>query len=215
MNDAELRDRVQKALAFEPSVDDLNIGVVAENGVVTLTGHVSTYAQKLAAEEAIQNVKGVRGIAQEIEVRRAADKQLADDQIAARALSIIAWDSTIPDGKVHVTVDKGWVTLKGAVEWFYQREAAARAVHKLSGVTGVSNLIEVTPSVHAGDIKRKIEEALLSSALVEAKRVEVSVHDHKVVLSGRVNSWVERGAAERAAWAVPGVVEVQDRLAVG
>ncbi|MFY3551544.1 BON domain-containing protein [Achromobacter insolitus] len=215
MNDAELRDRVQKALAFEPSVDDLNIGVVAENGVVTLTGHVSTYAQKLAAEEAIQNVKGVRGIAQEIEVRRAADKQLADDQIAARALSIIAWDSTIPDGKVHVTVDKGWVTLKGAVEWFYQREAAARAVHKLSGVTGVSNLIEVIPSVRAGDIKRKIEEALLSSALVEAKRVEVSVHDHKVVLSGRVNSWVERGAAERAAWAVPGVVEVQDRLAVG
>ncbi|WP_251881305.1 BON domain-containing protein [Achromobacter sp. Marseille-Q4954] len=215
MIDAELRDRVQRALEFEPSVNNLHIGVVAENGVVTLTGHVSTFAQKLAAEETVQRVKGVRGIAQEIEVRMAADKQLADDQIASRALSIIAWDSTIPDGKVQVSVHKGWVTLNGSVEWFYQREAAAHAVHKLSGVTGISNLIEVAPSVHAGDVKRKIEEALLNSALVEANRVEVSVHDHKVVLSGRVNSWVERGAAERAAWAVPGVVEVQDKLAVG
>ena len=145
----------------------------------------------------------------------AGDKQLADDQIAARALSIIAWDSTIPGGKVQVAVHKGWVTLSGAVEWFFQREAAEHAVHKLSGVTGVSNLIVVAPSVHAVDVKRKIEDALLSSALVEAKRVEVSVHDHKVVLTGRVNSWVERGAAERAAWAVPGVVEVQNRLVVG
>ncbi|OAE56865.1 BON domain-containing protein [Achromobacter mucicolens] len=215
MSDSELRDRVQQALAFEPSVDEVHIGVVVENGIVTLTGHVGTFAQKLAAEEAVQRVKGVRGIAQEIEVRMAGDKQLADDQIAARALSIIAWDSTIPGGKVQVAVHKGWVTLSGAVEWFFQREAAEHAVHKLSGVTGVSNLIVVAPSVHAVDVKRKIEDALLSSALVEAKRVEVSVHDHKVVLTGRVNSWVERGAAERAAWAVPGVVEVQNRLVVG
>lgn len=215
MSDSELRDKVQQALAFEPSVDEAHIGVAVENGIVTLTGHVGTFAQKLAAEEAVQRVKGVRGIAQEIEVRMAGDKQLADDQIAARALSIIAWDSTIPGGKVQVSVHKGWVTLSGAVEWFFQREAAEHAVHKLSGVTGVSNLIVVAPSVHAVDVKRKIEDALLSSALVEAKRVEVSVHDHKVVLTGRVNSWVERGAAERAAWAVPGVVEVQDRLVVG
>jgi len=215
MSDTELRDRVQKALAFEPSVEDEHIGVVAESGVVTLTGHVSTFAQKLAAEDVVQRVRGVRGIAQEIEVRRAADKQLADDQIAARALNIIAWDSTIPDRKVQVTVNKGWVTLNGTVEWYFQRQAAENAVHKLSGVTGISNLIEVVPVVHAGDIKRKIEEALLRSALVEAKRVEVSVQDHKVVLSGRVDSWVERGAAERAAWAVPGVVDVQDKLAVG
>ncbi len=215
MSDSELRDRVQRALAFEPSVDDRHIGVVAENGVVTLSGHVSTYAQKLAAEETVQRVKGVRGVAQEIEVRMAGDKQFADDQIAARALSIIAWDATIPEGKVQVAVHKGWVTLTGAVEWYFQREAAEHVVHKLSGVTGVSNQIAVAPSVHAVDIKRRIEDALLGSALLEARRVEVSVHDHKVVLTGRVNSWVERGAAERAAWAVPGVVEVQDRLVVG
>ncbi|NMK46468.1 BON domain-containing protein [Achromobacter sp. Bel] len=215
MNDAALRERVQSALTFEPNIEALHIGVAVDDGVVTLTGHVETYAQKLAAEETVQRVKGVRGIAQEIEVRAAADKQLADDQIATRALSIIAWDATIPDGKVQVTVQKGWVRLSGTVDWFYQREAAACAVHKLSGVTGISNLIEVVPTVQAGDIKRKIEAALLRSAQIEAGRVEVSVHDNKVILNGRVNSWIERGAAERAAWAVPGVVEVQDRLVVG
>ncbi|MGH2263411.1 BON domain-containing protein, partial [Klebsiella pneumoniae] len=128
MSDAALRERVQSALAFEPGIEDLHIGVAVEDGVVTLTGHVATYAQKLAAEEAVQRVKGVRGIAQEIAVRMAADKQLADDQIAKRALSIIAWDATIPDGTVQVSVQKGWVTLSGTVDWFYQREAAACAI---------------------------------------------------------------------------------------
>ncbi|MDH2052066.1 BON domain-containing protein [Achromobacter marplatensis] len=215
MSDAALRERVQSALAFEPGIEDLHIGVAVEDGVVTLTGHVATYAQKLAAEEAVQRVKGVRGIAQEIAVRMAADKQLADDQIAKRALSIIAWDATIPDGTVQVSVQKGWVTLSGTVDWFYQREAAACAIHKLSGVTGISNLIEVVPSVQAGDVKRKIEAALLRSAQIEARHVEVNVHENRVILNGHVNSWIERGAAERAAWAVPGVVEVQDRLVVG
>ncbi|CAB3738827.1 MULTISPECIES: BON domain-containing protein [Achromobacter] len=214
MSDAALRERVLSALAFEPSIDELHIGVSVEDGVVTLTGHVGTYAQKLAAEDTVQRVKGVRGIAQEIEVRAAADKQLADDQIAARALSIMAWDATIPDGNVQVKVQHGWVTLSGTVDWFYQREAAASAVHKLSGVMGVSNLINVAPTVQAGDIKRKIEAALQRSAQIEAGRIAVSVHGTTVVLDGSVNSWVERGAAERAAWTVPGVIDVQDRLVV-
>ncbi|MGE8656791.1 MAG: BON domain-containing protein [Achromobacter sp.] len=215
MSDEALRERVRQALAFEPSIDELHIGVAVENGVVTLSGHVESYAQKLAAEHTVQHVKGVRGIAQEIEVRAAAAKQLADDQIAARALSIIAWDATVPDGKVQVTVQKGWVTLSGTVDWFYQRDAAERAVRKLSGVIGISNTIEVAPSVRAGDIKRRIEEALLRSAQLEANRVQVSVQDNKVTLNGTVNSWSERGAAERAAWSAPGVVEVADRLMVG
>lgn len=214
MSDAALRERVLSALAFEPSIDELHIGVSVEDGVVTLTGHVGTYAQKLAAEDTVQRVKGVRGIAQEIEVRAAADKQLADDQIAARALSIMAWDATIPDGNVQVKVQHGWVTLSGTVDWFYQCEAAASAVHKLSGVMGVSNLINVAPTVQAGDIKRKIEAALQRSAQIEAGRIAVSVHGTTVVLDGSVNSWVERGAAERAAWTVPGVIDVQDRLVV-
>ncbi|MGE4434993.1 BON domain-containing protein [Achromobacter sp.] len=215
MSDEALRERIRQALAFEPSIDELHIGVAVENGVVTLSGHVESYAQKLAAEHTVQRVKGVRGIAQEIEVRAASAKQLADDQIAARALSIIAWDCTVPDGKVQVTVQKGWVTLSGTVDWFYQRDAAERAVRKLSGVIGISNAIEVVPSARAGDIKRRIEEALLRSAQLESSRIQVSVQDNKVTLNGTVNSWIERGAAERAAWSAPGVVDVADRLLVG
>ncbi len=215
MTDQAIRERVRDALAFEPSIDELHIGVTVENGVVTLSGYVETYAQKLAAENTVQGVKGVRGIAQEIEVRRAADKQVADDQIAARALSIIAWDATVPDGQVQVTVQKGWVTLSGTVPWHYQRDAAERAVRKLSGVSGISNAIEVVPAVRAADVKRRIEDALLRSAQLEAHHVEVSVHDNTVTLSGKVNSWIERGAAERAAWSAPGVAEVHDRLVVG
>ncbi|CAB3826014.1 MAG: BON domain-containing protein [Achromobacter pulmonis] len=215
MSDEALRERIRQALAFEPSIDELHIGVAVENGVVTLSGHVESYAQKLAAEHTVQRVKGVRGIAQEIEVRAASAKQLADDQIAARALSIIAWDCTVPDGKVQVTVQKGWVTLSGTVDWFYQRDAAERAVRKLSGVIGISNAIEVAPSARAGDIKRRIEEALLRSAQLESSRIQVSVQDNKVTLNGTVNSWIERGAAERAAWSAPGVVDVADRLLVG
>ena len=213
MSDEALRDRVRQALAFEPSIDDLHIDVTVENGVVMLNGYVETYAQKLAAEHTVQRVKGVRGIAQEIQVRTAAAKQLADDQVAARALNIIAWDSTVPDGKVQVTVQKGWVTLNGTVDWFYQRDAAERAVRKLSGVIGISNQIEVAPS-RASDIKRRIEDALLRSAQLEATRVEVNVQDNKVTLNGCVNSWIE--AARPARGLVrPGVAEVNDRLVVG
>ena len=121
----------------------------------------------------------------------------------------------MPDGKVQVTVQKGWVTLNGTVDWFYQRDAAERAVRKLSGVIGISNQIEVAPSARASDIKRRIEDALLRCAQLEATRVEVNVQDNKVTLNGCVNSWIERGAAERAAWSAPGVAEVNDRLVVG
>lgn len=215
MNDLDLRQRVIDELEFEPSVNAANIGVGAENGIVTLTGHVASYAEKVAAERAAQRVKGVRGLAQEIEVRTPAGKRKADDEIAAQAVNIIAWDTTIPNEMVKVKVQSGWITLTGKVDWQYQKVAAEHAVRKLSGVVGVSNLIEIKAQVQASDVKTRIENALKRSAELEAGGIRVHVSDTKVVLDGRVHSWHERDVAKRAAWSVPGVAAVEDQLAIG
>lgn len=214
MNDDELRQYIIDELEFEPRIDAANIGVAVEDGIVTLSGHVASYSEKVAAEHAVQRVKGVRGIAEEIEVRYPDEKKTADDQIAKRAVDILAWNTTIPDEAVRVKVQKGWVTLSGKVGWQYQKLAATDAVRRLSGVMGVSNLIEVTPKVHAADIKNSIETALKRSAEVEAKGIRIQVDGNKVVLEGRVHSWLERSAAERAAWSVPGVTTVRDNLSI-
>jgi osmotically-inducible protein OsmY len=212
MKDTELRDIVERALDYEPSIDAANIGVAVENGVVTLTGHVVTYAQKYVAERVVQGVSGVRGIAQEIEVRDGHGKRLADDEIASRALNSIAWDVTVPDGKIQVRVQQGWVTLSGKVDWYFQRAAAEHVVRKLSGVLGVINQIVVQPAIKVSDVKHRIEDALKRSAEIEASGVTVSVSDNRVTLEGKAHSLSERRAIERAAWAAPGVASVDDRL---
>ena len=138
MNDHTLRQTILEELDFDPSLNAKHIGVVVENGVVTLSGHVSSYSEKSAAEAAVQRIKGVRAIAEEIQVRYPDDKQTSDDQIAARALKIMAWNGTVPDGAVKLKVQKGWVTLTGKVDWYFHRAAAEAAVRRLSGVTGVT-----------------------------------------------------------------------------
>jgi osmotically-inducible protein OsmY len=212
MGDKYLRQLVIDELDFEPSVNAANIGAAVEKGVVTLTGHVSSYAEKVAAEHAVQRVKGVRGVAMELEVRYPNDKKTADDQIAQRALSIIAWDAQVPTGSVQVSVQHGWVTLTAAVEWFYQKKAAETAVRKLTGVIGVSNKIEVTPRVHVSDVKAKIIAALQRNADLEANAIRVAVEGGKVKIEGKVRAWYERDLIERAAWSAPGVREVEDNL---
>ena len=173
MNDKILRTAVEDELSWEPSIDAEHIGVTAEGGVITLTGHVTNYAQKLAAEQAAKRVKGVRAIAQEIEIRFPNEKKTSDDQIAKRALDIIAWDSTIPDDKVQVKVQNGFVTLSGEVEWFYQRDDAESAVRKLAGIKAIVNDIKIKPRVMASDIKQRIETALKRNADLEADSIKV------------------------------------------
>jgi len=214
MKDTELRARVIDELNFEPGLDAASIGVAVDDGIVTLSGHVPSYAQKLIAERATQRVKGVRAIAQEIEVRYPNDEQVADDQIAERALRVLAWDTTVPHEAVQVKVQKGWVTLSGTVDWFFQKTAAANAVLKLSGVMGVNNMISVRPRISPSDVKQHIEKALRRSAEVDAGGIQVQVRDGQVVLEGAVHSWHERSTAERAAWSVEGVTSVDDRLRV-
>lgn len=215
MNDISLRQDILDELEFEPSLDAANIGVAVDKGVVTLTGHVSSYAEKIIAEKAVQRVKGVRAVAEEIEVRYPNDKKLADDEIAQRALAIIAWDATVPADKVRVMVEKGWITLSGEVEWQYQRAAAEKAVRKLSGVRGVSNLLTIRPHLDAANIKHHIEGALKRNAEVEANAIRVQVLGSTITLDGQVQTWHERDMVERAAWAVPGVTAVDDRLTIG
>ncbi|KAA0124800.1 MULTISPECIES: BON domain-containing protein [unclassified Methylobacterium] len=212
MTDKDLRRAVLDELDFDPSLDAGDIGVAVADGVVTLTGHVGSYAEKVEAERAVRRVRGVRAIAQDIEVRYADDKKVADDQIAARALAIIDWSVHLPKQAIQVKVAGGWVTLTGTVDWQYQMAGVEAAVRKLSGVHGVTNLIEVRPQVPPKAVKDKILEAFKRGALFEADQIKVTVSGDKVTLEGAVTAWAERDAAERAAWSVPGVRAVEDRI---
>lgn len=215
MDDKFLRQSIVDELDWEPGVEAAHIGVAVENGVVTLTGHVPSYAQLIAAETAVKRVKGVRAIAQDIEVRLGGAAAQSDEDIASRAVNLMKWSALLPVMAVQVKVTKGWITLTGEVEWNYQRRAAEDAVRFLAGVKGVSNLIAVKSKAVAGDVVRSIEEALKRDARLEAQRIKVTVENGKVRLDGHVHSWSERDAAERAAWAAPGVRNVEDHVSIG
>lgn len=216
MNDKQLRQNVIDELDFEPSIDAADIGVAVEGGVVTLTGHVPNYAQKLGAERAVWRVKGVKAIAEEIQVRFPGDKKHNDDEIAQRALDIISWNTFIPRDSVRVKVQNGYVTLTGQVDWNYQRQAAEADVRNLGGVMGVTNDITLKPVVQTVDVKQRITDALMRHAEIEASHVQVSVRDGGTVeLEGEVDNWDEREAVVRAAWSAPGVRAVTEHLRIG
>jgi osmotically-inducible protein OsmY len=216
MSDSSLRQDVTDELDFEPSIDAADIGVAVENSVVTLTGHVPTYAQKVTVEDVVRRVNGVKGIAQMIEVRPFGTHLTADDEIAKRVLSSIDWNTSIPDNSLQVKVQGGWVTLTGKVEWQYQKTAATDAVRGLAGVVGITNRIEIVPRASVSDVKKRIEDALKRSAEIEAQAIRVNVLDGgKVTLDGRVHTWSERSAVERAAWSAQGVNTVDDRITLG
>jgi osmotically-inducible protein OsmY len=208
--DQELQSIVMAELRWDPSVPATEIGVVVKDGVVTLTGIVDTYMKKWRAEEVAHRVNGVTAVANEIQVRSIGER--TDSDIAAAAVHALSWNSTIPQGKVHVTVDKGWITLKGDVEWQYQRQEAERVVRRLLGVKGVSNLITVKPAATPSDLKKKIEEALVRNAQVDAERITVEVQGSKAVLRGKVRSWAEREEAERVAWLAPGITSIDNQI---
>jgi osmotically-inducible protein OsmY len=214
MNDKQLRQDVIDELDFDPSFDSADIGVTAEAGVVTLSGHVSSYPEKLAAERAAWRVRGVKAIAQQIQVRLPTDKKTHDDEIAKRALDILSWSVSVPVHPVQVKVQDGFITLTGKAEWNYQRDAVESAVRRLSGVKGVINDIKVEPQASVRDIKERIASALKRHADVEAARINVTVYDGRVSITGDVDNWDERRAVEQAAWAAPGVHMVEDHLRI-
>jgi osmotically-inducible protein OsmY len=209
-----LRKSVEDALGWAPDVDERRVGVAAEEGIVTLTGYVPSYADKTAAERATKRVYGVKAVANELEIDLPGDRRRTDTEIAGAAANALKWAVNVPKDKITVTVHNGWVTLEGQVDWQYQRQAAYNAVCYLLGVKGVDNAVTVKPAIKPEKVKEKIQEALVRDARLDAHKITVETQDHKVILHGTVDSWSDREEVEEAAWSAPGVWTVEDHLTV-
>lgn len=212
--DSQLQQAVLDEFIWEPSVTAGHIGVTANAGVVTLSGHVDSYAKKHAAETAARRVKGVRAVAEEIEVRLPFETKRSDEEIAAAAIERLSWNVSVPKDAVQVKVEQGWVTLTGQVDWWYQKEAAEHDIRPLLGVIGVSNLATIKPRVNTAGLSDDITHALHRSWFFDPEEVHVRAEGGKVVLTGTVHSFHEREIAAQTAWAAPGATMVENDLSV-
>ena len=214
MTDQALKQSVLDELDWEPSVKAAHIGVTARDGVVSLTGHVESYTEKLAAERGVARVFGVKAINEQLEVRHPTSHGVTDEDIAKRALQVLSWDVLVPKDTVRVKIEKGFVTLSGGVNWFFERYNAEADVRKLHGVVGVDNQIAIKAGVYASDVRSKIKSALNRSAQVGANEIVIAIDGGRVTLSGQVKSYHERNMAANTAWSAPGVTQVENLLFV-
>ena len=214
IDDSELRRKVITELDWDPSIDNSAIGVAVKDGVVTLSGSVVSFSQKKDAERATKRVAGVKAVAEDLKIKLPGAAERGDADIAQSVLSSLRFHVEVPHEHIQVTVEDGWVTLDGEVEWQYQKTAAENAIKYLMGMKGFTNTIRIKPRVSASDVKSKIESALARRAQLDANRINVEAADGKVTLRGSVHSWDERTQAEQAAWAAPGVSRVENYVLV-
>lgn len=212
--DENIQQEVLLELRWDSRLQPNEIGVAVKDGVVTLTGYVDSYLKKLAAKEAALRVQGVKAVANDIQVRLPGMSERTDTDLARAAREALQWDIEVPSDRVKITVSNGWVTLEGEVDYGFQRMAAERAISRLAGVKGVTNLIVVKPRVMPEHLKEDIEQALVRNARTDAQHIQVNVEGRKVILRGTVSSYAEKEAAENTAWAEPGVTEVEDHILV-
>lgn len=212
--DTELQEDVLDELKWEASVNAADIGVAVKNGVVTLSGHVPSYAERWGAERAAKRVAGVKAVANELDVKLPGSSERTDQDIAVAAVNALKWHPFVPTDKIKPVVNQGWIKLEGEVNWQFQSSAAEKAVRYLPGVKGVTNLITVKPRVSPIELMAKIQDAFKRSAKLDAERITVEADGGKVTLRGAVRSWTERQEAERVAWMAPGVSSVDNRITV-
>lgn len=210
--DIEIRQDVLDELDWDPDLIPCEIGVAVKEGVVTLTGWTDSYLHRESAQDATFRVLGVRAVANELEVRLPSTAERTDADLARAALDALHWDAAIPTGNIDLMVRKGRVTLTGTVEWHFQREAAERVVRRLAGVRDVNNHLTVQIHPMPSDVQTRIEQALIRSAEVDAKRINVAIRGTVAVLTGTVRTYAEKRAAQRSALAAPGVTAVENHI---
>ncbi len=214
-NNEILQKAVQNAIKWEPLLNAAEIGVIAKDGIITLTGVVDSYSKKLEAEEAAKNVAGVKAVVEKLEVKFSNSYGKKDDtEIAKEVVNTFKWKWNVPDDKIKVKVEKGWVTLDGEVSWNFQREAARESIRHLIGVVGVTNNVRIKPESKDAIEKKLIEQALMRNWALKDKDIHVKVSGTKVTLTGVVNSWYQKSEAERTAWNAPGVWNVDNELEI-
>jgi osmotically-inducible protein OsmY len=213
-SDSDIHQDVVAELENEPNLRDDDIAVGVREGVVTLAGFVDSYADKWRAERVVGKIKGVKAVVNDLEVKLPSHTQRPDPELARAALNGLKWNVLVPDDKIQVIVDRGWITLRGEVDWSYQREEAERTLRNLVGVQGVSNLITVAAHPTPSDVKQRIVESLRRGAQFDADRITVEIDGHRAILKGTVRSYAEMLDAERAARKAPGITEVQNQLTV-
>ena len=212
--DADLKKDVLTELSWDPLVPEARVGVTVHEGVVTLTGHLDTYAEKIAARRAVERVSGVKAIAVELDVIPMGVHQRSDTEIAAAVEHALSWNTSIPQDRVKVMVEKGWVTLSGELDWNFQRRAVERMIRPLKGVVGITDNIRLKTLPIPVNLSNRIQDALTRQAVREARRIDITVDGSVVTLHGHVHSWAERNAAEGATWSAPGVSRVINQLII-
>jgi len=213
-SDIELQRDVMDEILWDPMLHAAEIGVIVKQGVVTLVGNVKNYAEKIAAENAAKRVKEVNAVIMDINIRMANECQRTDKDLTTAAMNALKWSSFVPEDRITLRIENGWITITGDVEWQFQKESATSAVEHLVGVRGVSNFIKVRPILNTILVKDVIKKALERSADIDADKIDIELSGGKILLTGKVRSWGQRKEVERAVWATPGVIDVNDQLTI-